>query len=198
MHGCVIRRIQIAGHLQHEYFHQWKEVLEEQAIKVAITKSETYDWDLLWSVEKWDEADPGKVLGDLLLSNIMNEQRRIYTLIKRQEGWCLKRLNKEIGDLYSMGLGDDNLRVQSTIQKIEMINNIRAKERLAHAKEYVNIKKERITPEFLSSINTSREDGARLAEICDPLHSTGFGYRHADIIAECFQNKFSARKETKL
>ena len=192
----IIQRIKHAGMYNQDSFSCWKTVLEEQKIRDVIARLREQDWEELWRDQHWSEADPGNVIGDLLIANIMQELRRTHILIVKQERKAIRTLSEAISRLTQQGVGDDDERMYEKIKQLEHLQNNKAKCMLSSAKNYLYYKHERITPEFLMNVGENDDEGRKLAEIRTTFQPHGLGPSHADDIAGIFQTKFAARTDT--
>lgn len=77
--------------------------------------------------------------------------------------------------------------------KLEKINYQHSKERFIYGKEYLNLKNEKITPEFIRRMQDGVTKQPQLANIIDQDTNLNLGSSHGNTISDIFGKKFGKR-----
>ena len=128
-----------------------------------------------------------------MLMNGISQIGRFHELIKKLESNMMKLLRNLLTDLEKKCTDQDDAMYYDINNKLEKLNFNRSRERLAYDKEYLNLKNEQITSEFIRRMQDGAKKEAKLANIIDPSTNETLGKNHGDKISEMFNEKFKKR-----
>ena len=102
---------------------QWHEFRREIWYLNAKTTIDEIDWDLVWDEDAWSTIDGQSIIGDLLLSNTVDELKRLQILIKSEGVKMQKRLKKKMRILDESNIDHDNPEYSEIHISLEKIYN---------------------------------------------------------------------------
>lgn len=90
-------------------------------------------------------------------------------------------------------MDQDNDVYQDTLDRLEKLNEDRARARMLKNRNYEYFKNERITPEFLRRFVKAKGKEPKLAEIKTEALPEGLGAEHGDILSGIYNEKYKRR-----